>query len=158
MTDRSRIRGGAPVGQVSQLDAVETGAVYALRLWFDGPEAQAEVWNSFASTLGPKAGRTALQALEQLFEILVRHGRRPLMRHDVACKCLGADEAFFATLIATAADGDREEAAMIASTLVRADMALFVAEPAQVFGLALKRLGMGTPQPAPGHVSAQVLH
>ena len=56
------------------------------------------------------------------------------MRHSVTCKCLGSDESCFANFIATATDGQREDAMLIATLLVRADMAPLVASLAADFG------------------------
>ena len=135
-------RGGAPVGYVTELGPVEAGAVFYLRLWCDGPDAQAQVWNDFATALGPEGGRKALKAFECLCELCVRHGRRPLMRHHVTCKCLGADESCFANFIGYASEGEREDALLIATTLVRPDMAPSLVGLAQDFGLALRRMAI----------------
>ena len=64
------------------------------------------------------------------------------MRHGFECPCLGADESCFANLIVQAVDGDPEDAMLIASLLVRADMAHCAAALARDVGLALKRLSM----------------
>ncbi|GGE59835.1 hypothetical protein GCM10011517_29270 [Actibacterium pelagium] len=64
------------------------------------------------------------------------------MRHELACQCLGADESCFANLIAEAAEGDPEDAMLIATLLVRADMAPCLAALARDVGLALKRMSL----------------
>ncbi|MEL6418599.1 MAG: hypothetical protein AAF088_21580 [Pseudomonadota bacterium] len=134
------MRGGAPVGYVTELEPIEAGAVLYLRLWCDGPESQAQVWNDFAVALGPKHGRKALESFERLCDLCVRHGRRPLMRHHVTCKCLGADESCFANFVGYAREGEREDALLIATTIVRPDMAPSLVGLAQEFGLALRRM------------------
>ncbi|MEM9584105.1 MAG: hypothetical protein AAGA08_13420 [Pseudomonadota bacterium] len=135
-------RGGAPVGFVTELGPVEAGAVLYLRLWCDGPDAQAQVWSDFAAALGPKDGHRAMKAFESLCGLCAQHGRRPLMRHSVGCKCLGADESCFANFIGYASDGEREDALLIATTIVRPDMAPSLVGLAQDFGLALKRMSI----------------
>lgn len=152
-------RGGAPVGHLSDLGPVETGAVLYLRLWNDGAAARAEVWNDFARHLGSEQGRQALGAFESLCDLCVRHGRRPLMRHHVTCKCLGADESCFATLIGYASEGAREDAQLLAMTLVRPDMAGMLAGLAEDFGLALRRMtAMAPRRTAPTHPHNKTLH
>ncbi|MFV0515016.1 MAG: hypothetical protein ACK5MY_15520 [Jhaorihella sp.] len=136
----NRRRGGAAVGFVGDLPAVEAGAVLYLRMWHDGPEAQAQVWNDFASTLGPHCGREALKSFERICSLCIAHGRRPLMRHRIRCKCLGADESCFANFIGYASEGNREDAMLIAATIVRPDVAATLAALAEEFGLALKRM------------------
>ncbi|MBV1926436.1 MAG: hypothetical protein KUG62_04710 [Rhodobacteraceae bacterium] len=147
-------RGGAPVGYVAELDAVQASAVRYLRLWCDGPESKAEVCDDFFHGLGTVQGREALDSLDQLFSLCVDYGRRPLMRHQVACKCLGADESCFANFVAAATEGAQEDAMMIATILVRADMAPSLVGLAQSVGLALKRMTQRTAL-APAWVSPQ---
>ena len=142
-------RGGAPVGYLAELPAVEAGAVLYLHLWCSGPAAQAEVWNDLARTLGTAEGRAALAAFEELCELARAHARRPLMRHDIGCACLGADEAAFANLVAAAAEGEREDAMIFAALLMRAGMAGAAATLAERVGLALKRMALIAPAPTP---------
>jgi len=146
MIDAQQNRGGAPVGFITELDSIEAASVIYLRLWCDGPDAQAQVWNDFACGLGPDQGRKAVQSFEELCRLCARHGRRPLMRHSVQCKCLGADESCFANFIATAVDGEREDALLIATLLVRPDVAPLITSHATNFGLALKRMNLASPR------------
>ncbi|MEP1536059.1 MAG: hypothetical protein ABJQ34_02780 [Paracoccaceae bacterium] len=146
MNSAQQKRGGAPVGFITELDGVEAASVIYLRLWCDGPESQASVWNDFASHLGADQGRKAIQTFEDLFRLCSQHGRRPLMRHSVHCKCLGSDESCFANFIGTAATGDRDDAMFIATLLVRADVAPLVTSLATDFGLALKRMHLCAPR------------
>ncbi|KMW59781.1 hypothetical protein AIOL_004765 [Candidatus Rhodobacter oscarellae] len=140
-------RGGAPVGYVAELGPVEAGAVLYLRLWCDGPEAQTQVWNDFVTALGHERGRSALKSFETLCDLCVQHGRRPLMRHHVTCKCFGADESCFANFVGYASEGEREDALLIATTIVRPDMAPALVGAAQDFGLALRRMAVKANQP-----------
>ncbi|TCS67179.1 hypothetical protein [Primorskyibacter sedentarius] len=152
MTAAPQHRGGAPVGYLDELGAVEAGAVLYLRLWCNGAEAQQQVWNDFAGTLGTRHGRSALQSLEDLCQLCSRHGRRPLMRHHVSCKCLGADEACFANFVAAASEGAREDAMMLATLLVRPDMAPCIVDLAQSLGIALRRMaGQDEPRLTAGY-------
>ncbi|MDJ0995648.1 MAG: hypothetical protein QNI90_18865 [Dinoroseobacter sp.] len=138
MTDASLHRGAAPVGYVADLDPVEAGAVLFLRRWYHGPTAQAQVWNEFAGALGPVEGRRALKSFETLCDLCLAHCRRPLMRHDVGCKCLGSDEACFANFIGYATEGEREDAVLIATALVSPNVAPMLVSLAQDVGLALR--------------------
>ncbi|MGY9038053.1 MAG: hypothetical protein ACKVLA_09570, partial [Rhodobacterales bacterium] len=95
---------------------------------------------------------------EQLCSLCARFGRRPLMRHSVTCKCLGADESCFANFISTATEGQREDAMLIATLLVRADMAPLVASLAADFGLALKRMHLSAPRDIARIEVAPTLH
>lgn len=155
MSGPSARRGGAAVGVLDDLEPTEMAAVIYLRLWCDGAQAQQQVWNDFARTLGAGHGRTALKSLESLCRLCADHGRRPLMRHGVKCRCLGADEACFANFIAAAAEGDTEDAMLLATLLVRADIAPSLLDAARSLGLALRRLSIAESMDRPRQ---QVLH
>ena len=154
MTVAPEKRGGAPVGYITELDGIEAASVIYLRLWCDGPESRASVWNDFASSLGTDQGRKALKSFKDLCTLCYKHGRRPLMRHSVNCKCLGSDESCFANFIGTAVTGDRDDAMLIATLLIRADMAPLLTSLATDFGLALKRMNLRAPRHMAGNEHA----
>lgn len=159
MSNAQQNRGGAPVGFITELGGIEAASVLYLRLWCDGPESQSLVRNDFTKGLGPDQARSAVQSFEELCRLCARHGRRPLMRHSVHCKCIGADESCFANFIATAVDGEREDALLIATLLVRPDVAPLIASLATNFGLALKQMQLSTPQDMTNFPpSSQTLH
>lgn len=143
---------------MSELDLVEAAAVLYLRLWSDGPTAKERVADDFAARLGVEAGRDALHNFDDLCTLCARFGRRPLMRHHVSCKCLGADEACFANFIATAGEGLREDAVMIATVLVRPDVALPLTDLAQSVGLSFRRMVMTGRDHLPDPISRPRLH
>ena len=68
------------------------------------------------------------------------------MRHAVECKCLGADEACFANFVALAATGAQEDAMLIATLLVRADVAPQITSLATNFGLGLQQMRPAAPR------------
>ncbi|MBV0911860.1 hypothetical protein [Anianabacter salinae] len=140
MTDQTPIRGGAPVGLVADLAPVEAWAVACLRRWNDGPDAQEDILREIVGQLGARHGETAMCAFQDLCILCARYGRRPMMRHQSGCKCLGSDEACFANFIGAAADGAREDALMMAMLLVRADIAPCLVGLAETVGLALRRM------------------
>lgn len=158
MTGAHSRRGGAPVGLVADLDPVEAGAVIYLRLCFSGQAARDQAERDFTLSLGPAHGPAALQSLEQICDLCARHGRRPLMRHDIACKCVGADEACLANLVGAAGTGEREEAMLLAALMVRADMAPFLAGLAETLGLALRRMAAMADVVAPREMMPARLH
>lgn len=141
-------RGAAPVGLVGELDAIEAATVVYLRLWNDSIEGQDQVRWDFAAMLGTDQGHRAARALEELCNLCTQHGRRPLLRHAVQCSCVGADESCFANFVAVAAEGEREDAMLIATLLVRPDVAPLVTALAMDVGLALKRMRLCAPRAA----------
>ncbi|XDA98681.1 hypothetical protein AB1M95_01895 [Sulfitobacter sp. LCG007] len=151
-------RGAAPVAQIADLSEVEAAAVIYLRLWCEGPESQSRVWTDFVNALGPERGRNALKSFEHLFGLCVEHRRRPMMRHSVNCACVGSDEACFCNFILTAIEGDREEALMIATLLVRADLAPALTSLAMEYGLALKTMFQACPVTAGTAPQGKTVH
>ncbi|WP_108815511.1 hypothetical protein [Loktanella sp. Alg231-35] len=139
-------RGGATVGHLHDYDAVTAAAVIYLRMWCDSPETQAGFVTDLTGTLGIGRGHKAVEAFAELCSICARHGRRPLTRHGLHCKCVGADEASFGHFIATAAEGEREDAMLIAILLVRPDMASIITGLAADFGVALKQMNLAAPR------------
>ncbi|WP_245706594.1 hypothetical protein [Ruegeria marina] len=73
-----------------------------------------------------------------------------MVRHDLGCACVGADEACFAHLIASAATGAHEDALMLAALIVRPDLAPALVALSEQFGLAL--------QAAVGSAGTRTLH
>ncbi|PTW52212.1 hypothetical protein [Rhodovulum kholense] len=157
MTADPNRRGGAAVGYLTDLDPVEAGAVRCLRLWADGDAAQRELRRELADRLGPLQGRAAAESLNTICTLCAMYGRRPLMRHSACCPCLGADESCFATFVAAAGAGDREDAMLMAAMLVRADLAPGLVDPATRLGLALRHLATGV-APQPSRPPAEKLH
>ena len=154
-------RGGAPVGHLGELGAVEAGAVIYWRLWAEGLTGQRRAKAEFCAVLGDKAGTEAVDALAQIFDACARHGRRPLMRHGLNCKCLGADESCIANFIGYASECRREDAALIATLLVTPDLCMALAALAQTFGLALRRMALAElPKMAPNetHQTNRTIH
>ncbi|MFV0243496.1 MAG: hypothetical protein ACK5IB_00550 [Qingshengfaniella sp.] len=152
--------GAAPVGALEALPAADVAAIRFLRLWSAGAEGQRAVYVTFCDRLGEEAGQAALGCFERLLSLCIGHGRRPLSRHGLECRCAGGDECWFARLIAAAAQGEREDAMMLAMLMVRADLAPHLAGLAEQVGLCLRRMGPGGPAPRPATVSAaaQTLH
>lgn len=139
-------RGAATVGHLQDYDAITAAAVIYLRMWCDSPETQADFINDMTHTLGSGRGRKAVEAFGELCGMCIRHGRRPLARHSLNCKCVGADEASFGHFVATAAEGDRDDAMLFATLLVRPDVAPIVTSLAAEFGHALMQMNLAAPK------------
>lgn len=131
--------GAAPVARLSDLTALEQRFVLYARLWSEGRLGQAEVWRDLVDRDGPRAASAATEQLDTLLREVMTHGRRPLQRHAASCPCAGGDECVLARFVALAAEGAREEAILMASLLVRADVSLELTRIAEALGLTLMR-------------------
>ena len=143
MSDMSPIRpprGAAAVGRITELDPIEAGAVLYMRLCASAPDALDRMTDDFMALLGMDAGQQAAREFHRLIELCNGYARRPLCPHAMSCTCLGGDEACFARRVASAAEGAREDALMMALLLVRADIAPIVSGLAQDAGLYLRRM------------------
>ncbi|MEX0284545.1 MAG: hypothetical protein AB3N23_08025 [Paracoccaceae bacterium] len=145
-------RGAAPVGYMHELDPIEAGAVQYLRLWCSGPEHKLQIWDELMAALGPCDGRSTYETFESMCSLFTRYARRPMMRHHVSCKCLGADESCFANFVGYASEGAREDAFLLAVNLVRPDVAASLVSMGEAFGMALRRAvaktNLAEPRPA----------
>lgn len=146
-------RGGAAVGRLQDLGAIEAGAVLCLRLCFEGPASPDRL--GFERDMGRYGGHIALGAIGDICAIWRGFGRRPMACHHLRCACLGADEACIAHLVRAALDGERDDAMMLATLMVRADQALGVVAHAERAGTALARLAA---TPADDTAARRCLH
>ncbi len=151
-------RGGVTVGTLSELPPLEAGAVIYLRHWFSGSETRGQMRRDFEVNFGPEMAEAAFEAFGYLCNFCATHGRRPLVRHGVTCKCLGADENCFANLLASAAEGQDGDAHILASLIVTPRKAQELAHLASDCGLILQQIM--TPQPVhqPARPAAATLH
>ena len=125
MSPREHRRGGLPVGHLDDLEPLEASVVAALRLWQPGDET---------------AGVGVARAMGDLLGLCQHYGCRPLMRHSAGCPCLGADEACLARLVCMATRGEDNDAMLIASLIVRPDVAGGLTRLAQTLGVELGAL------------------
>ncbi|WP_170786925.1 hypothetical protein [Ruegeria lacuscaerulensis] len=145
-------RGGAAVGKLSDLSPIEASAVLYLRLWGDAT-ARKDIACKIGVDLGTEPEAVAMMTIDRLCALCAHHGRRPLIRHQVGCSCLGADENCFAQMIAAASEGAREDAMMMATLIVRPDFAPALTALSEELGLALRQMTAPQPLPSTGHLS-----
>ena len=90
--------------------------------------------------LGYAEGNSAFQSFKDLCEIIFHHGRRSLIRHQLDCSCVGADESCFAQLILRAANNYKEDATLIALLLVPHHLTSETIALATKIGTSIKKL------------------
>ncbi|MEM1073378.1 MAG: hypothetical protein AAF665_01760 [Pseudomonadota bacterium] len=133
-------RGGATVAVLSKMEAWEANMVLNLRLWCEGPAGQEQVWTEYRRALPGAEAKRECHAFECLLRTLVATAHRPLVRHDVACACVGADEGVFVNLIRIASEGHLTDAALIATLLSGPAQAEQIAILAGQVGECAKRI------------------
>ena len=120
---KDKIKGGSPVAIMSDLSWEEHLIIYYFRCCFEGSQALLEVHEEFSFYLGAEQADKTLGALHFLFRKLQNSGRRHLVRHDLNCKCVGADENCFAQLVTRSSNNDKRDAILIGILLSNADIA-----------------------------------
>ncbi|MEL7466614.1 MAG: hypothetical protein AAFN79_21250 [Pseudomonadota bacterium] len=144
-------RGGAPIGRLEHLPTLEIAAVLHLRLWGKEREEDEAIELMTAAPW---------RAFEGLTYVLQNYWRRPLVRHSPNCACLGADEAAFAHFVSAAGTGEREDAMLLASLIVRPAGNLIAVNAAETFRLALLRAVAAGERQAPRthHLASAQVH
>ena len=134
-------RGGAPVGYLSELNQLEQNAILFLRYWSQCAKVDHDLQDTFWATitydLGITKTRQAIDAFDEIFTLCVKYSRRPIMKHDLACKCIGGDESCFANIIGFAQDGELEDALLLASNLVAPKFASHLVTSARKFAASI---------------------
>ena len=133
-------RGGASIAALDRMGTWEANLVLNLRLWCEGPCGQTRVWNEYRKTLPGECARNACRAFESLIQTLIANAQRPLVRHNVGCSCVGADECVFLHLIRCAADGHRGDAALMAALIVGPSKAEDIATLAGQDGIYARKI------------------
>jgi len=127
MTDHGIARGGATVGLLDQVDPWHAHLVLNLRLWCTGHRGRQQVCAAYHAALPGSVAQSAFEAFDLFLTTILSAARRPLMHHDVNCRCLSADERVVLTLVMDAAGGHLNDAALIASMIARPALAEHIA-------------------------------
>jgi hypothetical protein len=130
-----RLAGAAPVSRVEAVDAQTLFLISALRTF--GTTREFTFWESYAAMTDVGRADTTRSTFEDLMGFVTRNARRPLMTHDGACSCIGADEASFAQFVRLAAEGEPEDAMLLGMLLLRADVVPVAVGLAQQLGLLI---------------------
>ena len=130
----SPVRGAAAVGMLADMPPLERRVVQLLRQWCDGEAGRIAVAEDFTAILGAEQAVLDVNNFAHLITLMVQMGRRPLMRHQTQCACLGGDESAFAQMVAAATAGDREDAMAFALTMLPPDIAYEAVQIAEYVG------------------------
>lgn len=140
MNDPQAQRGGEAVGMISTFAPWEVALIKTLRLWCDGHDGQIRIRRDLALVMTEAEADRRFEFFEDLVRTILCYARRPLVRHDFDCRCVGADEAVFANLVRTAATGDLGDAVLIATLMVGPAQAERIAMLAGEVGHAMQHL------------------
>ena len=137
---KTPIKGGSPVAIMSDLSWEEHLVIYYFRCCFEGSDALIEIHKEFSFYLDTETANKTIQALQFLFRKLQNNGRRRLVRHDLNCKCVGADENCFAQLVIRSTYRDKKDAILIGVLLTDADLAPELVYAAEAFAVGVQAL------------------
>ena len=88
------------------------------RSYCDGYESRIKLQDVFISNLGVEEGYATLDALDSFCELIYKKGRRQLIRHDVSCECIGADENCLCQLVFSACEDNLDDAKLIGTLIL----------------------------------------
>ena len=149
MSQDQQARGGATIGVLNRMEPWEANLILNLRLWCEGPDGQAEVWNDYRKALTAERAQCECRAFEVFLRVVFSSSHRPLVRHGPECACVGADEGILAHLVRTASDGHLNDAALIATLMVGPAQAERVAMMAGQVGATLRLITSEPPRTHP---------
>ena len=155
-------RGGAPVGYLSELNQLEQNAILFLRYWSQCAKADHDLQNAFWSTItydfGITKTRQAIDAFDEIFTLCFKYSRRPIMKHDLACTCIGGDESCFANIIGFAQDGELEDALLLASNLVAPKFSSYLVTSAKKFATSITKSECNPPEVEESYYQSYSVH
>ena len=155
-------RGGAPVGYLSELNQLEQNSVLFLRYWSQSAKSdydlQSKFWANITYDLGIVKTREAINAFDEIFTLCIKYSRRPIMKHDLECRCIGGDESCFANIIGFAQDGELEDALLLASNLIAPKFASYFVNYARKFATSITISEFEKLEPEESHYQNYSLH
>ena len=155
-------RGGAPVGYLSELNQLEQNAILFLRYWSQSAKAnhnlQDKFWSEITYELGITKTQQAVEAFDEIFTLCVKYSRRPIMKHDLECKCIGGDESCFANIIGFAEEGEFEDALLLAANLVAPKFAAHLVSSARKFAISVSRSNFEPIEKEDSHYQSYNVH
>lgn len=135
-----------PIARIDELAPLERQFVRLARSWRAGRAAQIAALAELATQKGPRIARLIGHRMDDLVSLISVHGRRDLVFAPVGSAEALGDECVLARLVGLAAEGNREDAALVGMLLIRADLAIGMAGLAQSLALLLLRGPAGSVQ------------
>ncbi|MFD1340822.1 hypothetical protein [Litorisediminicola beolgyonensis] len=123
--------------RISDLRLSEAWCLTLLRLWPEGPEAQALVWTGLCRAIGPGRARACLSGFETLHALIRAKSWQMPQLNAPDAETLSADEDTLCRLILAATEGGAEAAMEEACFLLRPDALLPFCTAAGATGLPL---------------------
>lgn len=111
-----------------------------LQLWADGEAGRDRMICEIHNALGPQRGQRIITLWTEFLEIYRCYQLDAAMPHAIYDAYLGIDETSFAKFLVSAVEGEREEALLLALSLVRPDAVLILTNMATQIGLSLKQI------------------
>ena len=146
LTKEALRRGGATVGYMVDIHQEEALFISYFRSCCDGYEGRLRLQEVLISNFGIENGYATLNALEQFCELIYKKGRRQLIRHEISCECVGADENCLSQLVFSACEDDLEDAKLIGTLITDAFLAEEITMLARKIGLSIRKYVQGRQQ------------
>lgn len=119
------------------LRSAEKRVISLLRAWNTGAEAQQDMWEDLATSMGDLRAKSCMQAFEQMLGLLNLHGWQKLAIMPIGTKGVSPDEAALARFVMASTEQRREAALAEAEFFVSPAGLLPLLCAASKFGLPL---------------------
>ena len=134
------IYGGSPISVLSALTRTEFLSIFYLRCFSENINSKKVLADEFSYYLGKKRGLKVLSSLDNLYDLLLKKGRKDLILHSISCNYVGVDENSFIHLISCSICKEKNDALLIATIMTNSHTARSLIKHAQDFAKGITEL------------------
>ena len=132
--------GATPVGLLVELEDIEERSISIFRAFNSHEHDRFDLISYLLISLGRARGKEFINCLNEINEILQKHGRRRFEFRKVNCRCIGSDEALLAEIIRTSSVDQIDDVITMSSLFLNPNLIISFAKLTEHFSLELKNL------------------
>ena len=132
--------GATPVGLLVELEDIEERSISIFRALNSHEHDRFDLISYLLISLGRARGKEFINCLNEINEILQKHGRRRFEFRKVNCRCIGSDEALLAEIIRTSSVDQIDDVITMSSLFLNPILIISFAKLTEHFSLELKNL------------------
>ena len=132
--------GATPVGLLVELEDIEERSISIFRAFNSHEDDRFDLISHLLISLGRARGKEFINCLNEINEILQKHGRRRFEFRKVNCRCIGSDEALLAEIIRTSSVDQIDDVITMSSLFLNPNLIISFAKLTEHFSLELKNL------------------
>ena len=132
--------GATPVGLLVELEDIEERSISIFRSLNSHEHDRFDLISHLLISLGRARGKEFINCLNEINEILQKHGRRRFEFRKVNCRCIGSDEALLAEIIRTSSVDQIDDVITMSSLFLNPNLIISFAKLTEHFSSELKNL------------------